>query len=565
MSFNNLPMIWKIICLLIMLSIVSIGGALYAGSQMIAIDTTYSGLIEGPQAATRSLARANRMAVSVSQDVYQLIAASNAEDNKAAVQEINNDKNSAYSYIDDAIKQSPKHTSNINIVKESIREAIDVKCSQVIKVAATSTTVEENAKAATMMKSTCAPALDAVSAAATRVNNEIIADVGRQSAQATETAHRTDKIVLGSISLATLAVMGLSVVLVRGGIVAPINQVIAAMGAMGRGELDNAVEGVQRKDEVGSIATALEVFREQLQEAEQARQANALGEEAERHRLTMREKLAQEFVARMRDLAASFAQSSNEVAGSARNLSATAEQTSRQAQAVAAAAEEAATNVQTVAASSEELATSVREITGQVSHSADVADVAYNEAQASNARIADLSKAAAAIGDVIALIKGIADQTNLLALNATIESARAGEAGKGFAVVASEVKQLAAQTAKATEEIASKVGEIQAATQGTVSSMAEIIRVVGDIKQVSSTIASAVEEQGAATGEIAQNCQQAATGTQQVTQNIGGVGQAAEMTGTASTELLALSEGLSSQADDLRQVVEKFVSDLNAV
>ncbi len=209
--------------------------------------------------------------------------------------------------------------------------------------------------------------------------------------------------------------------------------------------------------------------------------------------------------------------------------------------------------MQTVAASSEELATSVREITGQVSHSADVAEQAFREVEASSTRIGALSTAAADIGDVIGLIRGIADQTNLLALNATIEAARAGDAGRGFAVVASEVKQLAAQTARATADISGKVTEIQTATEGTVSSMSQIQRVVTDIKQISSSIAGAVEEQGAATGEIAQNCQQAATGTQQVTDNIGGVGQAAQMTGAASDQLLALSQDLSSQASELRR------------
>lgn len=193
-----------------------------------------------------------------------------------------------------------------------------------------------------------------------------------------------------------------------------------------------------------------------------------------------------------------------------------------------------------------------------------MADVAFKEAEASNTRISALSVSATAIGDVINLIKGIADQTNLLALNATIEAARAGDNGKGFAVVASEVKQLASQTAEATAEISAKVSEIQLATDGTVTSMNEIVRVISDIKEISSAIASAIEEQGAATGEIAENCQQAATGTQEVTHNISGVGRAAELTDSASTQLLSLSEGLSNQATELGSVVQTFVRELNA-
>lgn len=367
------------------------------------------------------------------------------------------------------------------------------------------------------------------------------------------------------LSVVLVLVLALAAVFVLHKLVTlPIRATVSAMGKLENGDYGVEIVGAERKDEIGMMSAALLAFRDSLAAAETARREQAAREEAERRTLARREKLASEFVARMQGVAKGFAVSSGEVADSAKNLSTTAEETSRQAQAVAAAAEQAASNVQTVAASSEELAASVREISGRVVHSAEVANVAYAEAQASNERIGDLAKAASAIGEVVSLIKGIADQTNLLALNATIESARAGEAGKGFAVVASEVKELATQTARATDEISAKVNEIQEATRGTVASMAEIIRVVGDIKTISTTIAGAVEQQGAATGEIAQNCQQAATGTQQVTDNIGGVGRAADMTGAASSQLLGLSEGLSQQAGELRSEVENFVTQLQA-
>lgn len=368
-----------------------------------------------------------------------------------------------------------------------------------------------------------------------------------------------------------LAVAGLLVVLsaiiafvLAQAIATPARALSGVIGRLAEGSTEVEVPYQQRGDEIGEIAKSVGVLRDELRQAQLAREEQARREEAERLLLERRQHLANGFVARMQALATGFAGSSAEVADSARNLSSTAEECARQAQAVSVAAEQAATNVQTVAASSEELAASVREITKQVSHSADVADVAFKEAEASNTRISALSVSATAIGDVINLIKGIADQTNLLALNATIEAARAGDNGKGFAVVASEVKQLAAQTAQATADISAKVNEIQHATNGTVTSMTEIVRVISDIKEISSAIASAVEEQGAATGEIAENCQQAATGTQEVTDNISGVGRAAEMTGSASTQLLSLSEGLSNQATELGSVVATFVRDLNA-
>ncbi|TDU00603.1 methyl-accepting chemotaxis protein [Azorhizobium sp. AG788] len=562
--YTNLSLIWKVASLLLALGLVSIAGATYSDYALREVNSSYMSVLEGPSAAAVAGARANRLVSDTLGALYQNIASISPEDNARAKAAIVKAREGTLTRLAEAARLSPQFAPRFQDVSDRFQSVVDKSCAETIRLANASSDGDGNARTMAEMNKTCEPAFRALIEGLFALNGDLVKAATEAGRQTSAKAERSSVLVLVVICLATLLLLAAAAVLVRQKIVAPIRAMIEVMKGLGEGRLAQAVAGTDRKDEVGAMAGALEVLRGQLSDAETARQVHAAREAEERRVLDRRNTLAEDFVARMTELSSAFAASSDQVAGSARNLSATAEQTSRQAQAVAEAAEEAAVNVQTVAASSEQLAASVREITGQVSHSAQVADVAFNEAETSNSRIGELATAATAIGDVISLIKGIADQTNLLALNATIESARAGEAGKGFAVVASEVKELASQTARATDEIAAKISEIQQSTQGTVSSMAEIMRVIASMKQISSSIAGAVEEQGAATGEIAQNCQRAADGTQKVTQNITGVGQAAELTGSASTELLALSEGLSGQASDLKRVVEAFVLDLRA-
>jgi methyl-accepting chemotaxis protein len=319
-----------------------------------------------------------------------------------------------------------------------------------------------------------------------------------------------------------------------------------------------------RRDEIGEVAHAVQIFKAngiaRLElEAKQAEEHAA--KEARARRI---DEFTKEFDDAVEGILRSVASAATELDATAHNMSATAEETSRQSTAVAAASEQASQNVQTVAAAAEELSSSVDEIGRRVVESTRIAGTAVAVADRTNLSVKGLAEAAQKIGEVVNLINDIAAQTNLLALNATIEAARAGEAGKGFAVVASEVKSLANQTAKATEDIAAQIGAMQAATGESVGDIEEIGGIIRQISEIAATIASAVEEQGAATQEIARNVQQAAAGTAEVSSNIGGVTQAAGETGAAANQVLSASSDLSKQAEALRSQVQSFLEQVKA-
>ena len=346
------------------------------------------------------------------------------------------------------------------------------------------------------------------------------------------------------------------------------NPVVAMTGVMGRlaaGDTSLSVPSRGRGDEIGQMAEAVQVFKDNMIEAERLRgEQETLKQRAESEKRATMNRMADEFEASVKGVVQIVSSASTELQSTAQAMSATAEETNRQASAVAAASEQASTNVQTVAAATEELSASISEISKQVSESSRITMHAVDEAGRTNGKIRELAEAAQKIGDVVKLINDIAGQTNLLALNATIEAARAGEAGKGFAVVASEVKSLATQTAKATDEISSKISEMQAATQESVSAIESIGGTISRINDIATSIASAVEEQGAATQEIARNVQQASAGTADVSSNIVSVTKAAGDTGAAATQVLGSSGELSKQSEKLRHEVDSFIARIRA-
>jgi methyl-accepting chemotaxis protein len=339
-----------------------------------------------------------------------------------------------------------------------------------------------------------------------------------------------------------------------------LSAMVAAMTKLAGGDLQIAAPGLGRRDEIGEMAGAVEVFKNNMIETERLRaeQLEAEKLQAERRKADMRE-LADAFEGAVGEIVETVSSAATELEASANTLTVAAEQSNQLATAVATASEEASANVSAVSAASEEMTSSIGEISRQVQESSRVASEAVGQAQKTNARVSELSKAASRIGDVVELINTIAGQTNLLALNATIEAARAGEAGRGFAVVASEVKALAEQTAKATGEISQQIAGIQAATEESVDAIKEIGETIGRMSEISSAIASAVEEQGVSTQEISRNIQNAAQGTSEVSANIADVQRGAGETGAASAQVHASAKSLSSESNRLKLEVAKFL------
>jgi len=360
---------------------------------------------------------------------------------------------------------------------------------------------------------------------------------------------------------AILLVAGILTFFIDRSIAEPIVHMTTAMDKIAHGDLEMEVPAQGRKDEIGDMASAVQVFKDnaiRVKKMETEQKQAELRVAQEKHK--MMDDMAKDFESNVGTIVESVSSASTELLSSSHDMAAIARETSTQAMTVSAASEEASTNVQTVASAAEELSSSISEISRQVSQSTQIADNAVAEVDDANQKVQGLAEAAHKIGEVVALITDIADQTNLLALNATIEAARAGEAGKGFAVVASEVKNLAHQTANATEEISSQIGGIQGATQKAVSAIGSIGGIINHISEITSAIAAAVEQQGAATQEIARNVEQAANGTSQVSSTIVNVTEAANESGAASSQIEGAANILSQQSEMLRSQVDTFLS-----
>ncbi|WP_431854426.1 methyl-accepting chemotaxis protein [Azospirillum sp.] len=390
--------------------------------------------------------------------------------------------------------------------------------------------------------------------------------IGRSTAKATQdtrdaaAAARTEFALVMAALLAAMAAGGL---LLARSITVPLRRLSDTTTELAAGRLDAAVDGAWMKNEIGAMARALQVFQDNAREVErltikQERQKQEA--EAEKHRAI--HDLADLFEARVSEVVQQVGSGASQVRANAKGMLERAEAANRQAASVASASQQAGMSVQTAAAATEEMSASIAEIGGQVRRSFDMVRAAVRAVEETNGHVVGLSSAAGKIGEIVGLINSIASQTNLLALNATIEAARAGEAGRGFAVVASEVKNLATQTAKATEDIQNQVGGMQAVTGAAVGAIRGVGETVVAIDQIIGTIARSMEQQAAATQEISRNVHEAAAGTADVSSTIGDVSASAGETGTAAGEVLRAAELLDGQAVTLGGEVRRFIDRL---
>jgi methyl-accepting chemotaxis protein len=559
---KNVGLAWKVQLAPAFLILILIGLGVYSLQNLQANQASVDALVAGPLKQAELAGELNTIVWTAHARLYRLAATAANESDQKKIQQVAKEVSASTAKIMEALKAiEDSQSSDNNQLKE-------------LRTAATGY-IKQAGNAIEMADSDAGTVLVFIKGAERNfatieklTDNLILGSnesKDREIARAAIALER-QQLLLSAIVL-VVALFGAAISFAIGrGISRPVMAMSAAMHELATGHFDVQLPGLERKDEVGQMARAVDEFKMQAiakaeQETAERERKNQELAIARRNEL---QSLADTFETAVGEIIEKVTSASKELENSAIVLTQSTENTRELSALVTTASAETSENVQSVASAAEEMASSVHEIGHQVQNSSMITREAVDQAQQTDARITKLSHAATRIGDVTKLITTIAEQTNLLALNATIEAARAGDAGRGFAVVAQEVKMLAEQTAKATHEISTQIAEIQAATQDSVIAIKEISGTIGRVSEISTAIAAAVEEQGAATQEISRNVQQAALGTTQVASNIAGVNKGASDSGIASSQVLSSAQLLSIESTRLKQEMDKFLTTVRA-
>jgi methyl-accepting chemotaxis protein len=555
--FGRLSISIKLMIPIVLFTMLSIGIGLFAVHQLGALNATTQHVVEGDAETLYLAARASENLTRSQLAAYEIMWAPNEVERNRLTELLAAETAQAREHLERLAALAPApQTSEILSSQQMYAETLE-------QVAAIALSSGPEAAQATL-EMVAVPLFERIDEVLSEV---VAAERGDLSAaaEASQAAFERNRLTtLAVVAVGALAAAAIAFLLVRLQVAGPVRALTRTMARLAEGDLTVEAPGTARGDEIGAMARAVGVFKQNALERERLAAAEQAEQAAKERRAERLDALMRGFEGRTRTLVETLSAAAGEMEQTARAMASTAQDATSRTAAVAASAEQTSANVQTVAVATEQLAASAKEIGAQVSHSAEIARTAVARASETNATVEALDESASRIGDVIELISQIAGQTNLLALNATIEAARAGEAGKGFAVVAAEVKNLAEQTSRATEEIAAQIARIQGSTKDAVGAIQGIGTTISEVSEIASAIASAVEEQQSATREIARNVSEAARGTEEVTGHIGDVQGAASQTGAAAAQVLSAADALARDTGALASEVQTFLAEIKA-